>query len=145
MTPRTLLAIGGALCLLAGCSEGPAASGDAPRFVDRRVTATPQVSETSAGAAIDVRFQNATSSRYWFTTCSRTVERQVAGEWQPLPAELRLCTAEVYSLPANGTVERTVDVPVDATTGTHRFVFTVFVDAPEATAQRLESTPFTVR
>jgi hypothetical protein len=94
---------------------------------------------------IEVRFANAGDVRYWFSTCGCRVDQLVDGEWRALPPELRLCTAEVYTIPPNGEVVRAVDVALDATSGTHRFEFTVTPDVPAATNEMLRSTTFVVR
>ena len=102
-------------------------------------------SPTSPGAVVDVRFTNIGERKYWFSPCTRTVERLVGDAWIALPDELRMCTAEVYFLRANGEVLRPTDVPLDATSGTYRFVFGLVPDTGPGRAFPLLSAPFSVR
>jgi len=100
-----------------------------------------------AGDYIEVRFENLTSDEFLFSGCARGVERWVAGEWQAMPPELRLCIAMVDPIDAHSVRVSRIDVPVDATAGYYRFRFDLHrpTQVENAPAVILRSTTFEVR
>lgn len=145
MATRNLRRIALSSVLALACSDAIVGRDPVDAIEDSTLSAAVLAGSVSAGADVDVRFRNTGTTHYWFSSCSRTVERSVGDEWVRMPDELRVCTAEVYSLAPGGELVRRVDVPGDASGGEHRFVFGMMPDHPSARGVILRSTSFEVR
>jgi hypothetical protein len=111
---RSIVAI--AACVLtAGCEGNSFAPiGEAPLVDVLATTAT-------AGSLIPVRLENPGSSAWNYNLClDATLQRLVDDAWMPAPPPLRLCTLEMHTLPAGGSLESGVYVPLGYDAGTYR-------------------------
>lgn len=134
-----VVAVGGAC----GDSAGPVQLLP-PALVGDGVDVTVLDDPAPPGAAVQVRFESRVGARVYFHPCVRSVERRVLDAWVPEPPELRMCTAELFTIEVAGTRTEPVDVPVDLADGTYRFVFEVRAEGAD-TMSRLVSRPFEVR
>ena len=141
---RTLIATGVLAIGLLGCADEPTAGlVRLPLLEEAGVAVTVLDSQPRAGQSVRVRFVSAEQGRIYFHPCVRGVERRVAGAWEPLPPELRLCTAQVFVLEPGAEMVQLVDIPADAPPGTLRFLFPSTREGREGQVPMV-STPFQV-
>lgn len=103
-----------------------------------RVTLVLLDSVVPSGASVRVRQINTGGVALYYNHCGRRVERRTGGTWTLEPPDLRVCTAEVFTLPAGATADVVVDAPTAA--GEYRFVLAFMpVTGGESGVARTES------
>lgn len=93
-----------------------------------------------AGQVLRVTQANTGTAALMYNHCNRKVDRAVAGGWDRLPPELRLCTAELHTLAPGASVEVLIDVPADAKPGNHRFALQFWRDSTREVLEALSPT-----
>lgn len=116
-----------AVTLACGGSDRPPL-GPGWDLVDQPVPVTLTLLDTivPSGGMVRVRQTNTGTEALHYNHCGRRFEKRVLGEWVLQAPELRLCTAEVYTLAAGASQEVSVDAPVAAQSGAYRFVLAFF-------------------
>ena len=153
---------------LAGCRSGTpgSASGDSATTPTRTDTASPAPTPTAnatvrsdsvllrtdktqykAGEKLTLTFENRSAASYAFNPCTRSLEREDAGSWKPMPDEGRMCTMEAWILDPRGTRTGATELPATIAPGRYRVVVRMTVDAAggtQASAITAVSDPITV-
>jgi hypothetical protein len=137
------------LALLAGSACGPDALVPDPldiRVVETAVDVTLDRQFYRPGDLIGVTLINNSTRDYGYNLCGRSFEKQNGGDWQAMPPELRLCTAEIRGLPARESRTGVADIPTDFAPGTYRLLVYLVETAPGGTTSTIAiSLPFTIQ
>jgi hypothetical protein len=122
---------------LAACHRAPpaepASAAPAGPTPDSTATVTLTTDRTQLRAAdrLQLTLRNQTPAIYAFNPCTRTVERQVGGGWEPVHEEGRMCTMEAWLLGGGETRTAETTLPPGLSPGTYRVALLL---TPEAAA-----------
>ena len=86
-----------------------------------------------AGETVTLTLENRSGTRYTFNPCFRTLEREQAGSWAPVPDPGRICTMEAWLLEAHGTRTGNTELDSPLEAGRYRIVVHLSPDTPTAT------------
>lgn len=99
------------------------------------------------GAMVKLTMTNHTSRDLGYNACTRVVEREQSGggRWAAVPEPDRVCTMEIRTLPANGNVTESTDLPATLEAGRYRLVLNFHDEGGPGGRLLGRTAPFDVR
>lgn len=139
-TVAALLAMGAAAC----ATNPPVADPGDSRM--EGVTVSTTASSYTPGSRVGLRITNNTSSTLGYNACTRTLEHETNGNWNPIPEPNRMCTMQITLIEPGQTRSDATDLPNSLPVGTYRIVISMSRQEPGASgAIMARSNSFTVR
>lgn len=97
------------------------------------------------GERVALTIVNQAADTFYFNPCTRAVEREDAGGWEPVAEEGRMCTMEAWLLQPGETREAATELPADLAAGRYRLVIAFTIEGgADRQAVRAASAAFAV-
>jgi hypothetical protein len=98
------------------------------------------------GGQVGLTIVNGGTAGYSFNPCTRAVQREVNGAWEPVPEPDRVCTMEAWLLEPGATRTATTELPASLAEGRYRLAISLSPGSQPAPATPVIATsaPFTV-
>jgi hypothetical protein len=143
MPSLRLAAVYACLLTAAACSSEPTSPTKLPREAG-----VPEVTTGAWNAArptsIDLRFENPSSTSYYFNACHRELDRLDRGMWVAVRETARVCPAHEDLLNAGQNIVTDTDLPAGLVPGSYRFKFRLVVLVSQSEQLSLTSNAFAI-
>ena len=137
------------IAALSGCSPRPERPAQAPGTASAGAPIEIRTDRTAyrAGDPLELTVLNRRRDTLAFNPCTRTLEREQNGGWEPLEEPDRICTMEAWILGPGETRSGRTELPSEVSPGRYRVVLAFTPEGGAGVGHRLtaRSAPVTVQ